>query len=185
MLFECWISVYDAGPTLHQHWFSIRRDGPAAGGHANFKGYIQCLRNDGLRRWPNITPTLVFSLIVTQDTRRETNVCVRLGHRLRRWPNLTQTLVKLDGQRHYTTGERSIRNEYWLPGSRLASSEYAVSVIKTVFSTNTVRLNLLILVNILKGLAQAKIIKKSVILFRLLNMTIWCKHVHRLELQKF
>ena len=36
----------------------------------------------------------------------------------------------------------------------------------------------------LKGLAQAKIIKKSVILFRLLNMTIWCKHVHRLELQK-
>ena len=39
--------------------------------------------------------------------------------------------------------------------------------------------------NILKGLAQAKIIKKSVILFRVLNMTIWCKHVHRLELQFF
>ena len=38
---------------------------------------------------------------------------------------------------------------------------------------------------LLKGLAQAKIIKKSVILFWLLNMTIWCKHVHRLELQKF
>ena len=37
----------------------------------------------------------------------------------------------------------------------------------------------------LKGLAHAKIIKKSVILFWLLNMTIWCKHVHRLELQKF
>ena len=37
----------------------------------------------------------------------------------------------------------------------------------------------------LKGLAQAKIIKKSVILFRALNMTIWCKHVHRLELQIF
>ena len=36
---------------------------------------------------------------------------------------------------------------------------------------------------VLKGLAQAKIIKKSVILFWLLNMTIWCKHVHRLELQ--
>ena len=35
----------------------------------------------------------------------------------------------------------------------------------------------------LKGLAQAKIIKKSVISFRVLNMTIWCKHVHRLELQ--
>ena len=39
--------------------------------------------------------------------------------------------------------------------------------------------------NYLKGLAQAKIIKKSVILFWLLNMTIWCKHVHGLELQKF
>ena len=37
----------------------------------------------------------------------------------------------------------------------------------------------------LKGLAQAKIIKKSVILFWLLNITIWCKHVHRLELQIF
>ena len=37
----------------------------------------------------------------------------------------------------------------------------------------------------LKGLAQAKIIKKSVIFFRVLNMTIWCKHVHRLELQIF
>ena len=38
---------------------------------------------------------------------------------------------------------------------------------------------------LLKGLAQAKIIKKSVILFRVFNMTIWCKHVHRLELQIF
>ena len=38
---------------------------------------------------------------------------------------------------------------------------------------------------ILKGLAQAKIIKKSVILFRFFNMTIRSKHVHRLELQIF
>ena len=38
---------------------------------------------------------------------------------------------------------------------------------------------------ILKGLAQAKIIKKSLILFRVLNMTISGKHVHRLELQFF
>ena len=37
----------------------------------------------------------------------------------------------------------------------------------------------------LKGLAQAKIIKKSLILLWLSNMTIWYKHVHRLELQKF
>ena len=37
----------------------------------------------------------------------------------------------------------------------------------------------------LKGLNEAKIVKKSVILFWLLNITIWCKHVHRLELQKF
>ena len=36
-----------------------------------------------------------------------------------------------------------------------------------------------------KGQSQAKITKKSVILLWLLNMTIWCKHVHRLELQKF
>ena len=37
----------------------------------------------------------------------------------------------------------------------------------------------------LKGLAQAKIIKKSVILFWLINTTIWCEHVPRLKLQKF
>ena len=37
----------------------------------------------------------------------------------------------------------------------------------------------------LKGLAHAKIIKKSVIFFWLLNITIWCKHVHRLELHFF
>ena len=37
----------------------------------------------------------------------------------------------------------------------------------------------------LKGLAQAKIMKKSVILFRVLNITIWCKHVQRLELLIF
>ena len=37
----------------------------------------------------------------------------------------------------------------------------------------------------LKGLAHAKIIKKSVILFWFLNMTIWCKQVYRLELQFF
>ena len=43
----------------------------------------------------------------------------------------------------------------------------------------------LVIVTCLKGLAQAKIIKKSVILFRVRNMTIWCKHVHRLELQIF
>ena len=43
----------------------------------------------------------------------------------------------------------------------------------------------IILTTTLKGLAHAKIIKKSVILFRVLNMTIWCKHVHRLELQIF
>ena len=37
----------------------------------------------------------------------------------------------------------------------------------------------------LKGLAQAKIIKKSVIVFWVLNMTIWCKHVQRLEVHFF
>ena len=38
---------------------------------------------------------------------------------------------------------------------------------------------------LIKEQAQAKIIKKSVILFWLINMTIWCKHVHRPEVQKF
>ena len=37
----------------------------------------------------------------------------------------------------------------------------------------------------LKGQSQAKIIKKSVILFWLFNMTIWCKHVNKLELHIF
>ena len=37
----------------------------------------------------------------------------------------------------------------------------------------------------LKGLAQAKISKKSVILFRVFSMTIWCKHVQGIELQFF
>ena len=46
-------------------------------------------------------------------------------------------------------------------------------------------LNRLINTYALKGHAQAKIIKKSVILFWLTNMTICYKHVHRLELQKF
>ena len=38
---------------------------------------------------------------------------------------------------------------------------------------------------VLKGLAQAEIIQKSVILFRVVNMTIWCEHVQRLVLQFF
>ena len=37
----------------------------------------------------------------------------------------------------------------------------------------------------LKRLNLPKFGKKSVILFWLLNMTEWCKHVHRLELQSF
>ena len=52
------------------------------------------------------------------------------------------------------------------------------------FQNTVIGLQLLKLIY-LKGLAQAKIFKKFVILFRLLNMTIWCNHVHRLELQKF
>ena len=37
----------------------------------------------------------------------------------------------------------------------------------------------------LKRHNQAKIVKKSVILFWILDKTISCKHVHTLELQKF
>ena len=50
------------------------------------------------------------------------------------------------------------------------------------------RINAKLVKEELKGLAQAKIIKKSVILFWVVNMTIWCKHVQsvqRLELQFF
>ena len=57
-----------------------------------------------------------------------------------------------------------------------------------LFCTANIVENLFIVTNnnnILKGLAHAKIIKKSVILFRVLNMTIWCKHVHRRKLQIF
>ena len=56
-----------------------------------------------------------------------------------------------------------------------------------VFLVNTRIQTNVSLIPDLKGLAQAKMIKKSVILFRFLNMTIWCKHVglHRLELQIF
>ena len=39
--------------------------------------------------------------------------------------------------------------------------------------------NTFILSTLIKGLNQAKISLKSVILFWLLNMTIWCKHVHK------
>ena len=46
-----------------------------------------------------------------------------------------------------------------------------------------------ILSEIKKKLNQAEIVKKSVILLWLLNMTldmtIWCKRIYRLELQKF
>ena len=37
---------------------------------------------------------------------------------------------------------------------------------------------------LLKRLAEAEIITKSIILVWLINMIIWCKHVHRLELHK-
>ena len=47
------------------------------------------------------------------------------------------------------------------------------------------RINAKLVKKELKGLAQAKIIKKSVILFWVVNMTIWCKHVQRLELHFF
>ena len=54
------------------------------------------------------------------------------------------------------------------------------------FNFRQIRWIITFLVNsLLKRLNQANIVKRSVILFWLLNLTIWCKHVHRLELQKF
>ena len=60
--------------------------------------------------------------------------------------------------------------------AKIAYYKQNINMWKTNFSLQHLKL---------KGLAQAKIIKKSVILFRVLNMTIWCKYVHRLELQIF
>ena len=69
---------------------------------------------------------------------------------------------------------------FWIPGLFiwLIVVVYYIPIIKRMYMY-------VFWLSTLKGLAQAKIIKKSVILFWLLNMTIWCKHVHRLELQKF
>ena len=69
---------------------------------------------------------------------------------------------------------------FWIPGLFiwLIVVVYYIPIINRMYMY-------VFLLSTLKGLAQAKIIKKSVILFWLLNMTIWCKHVHRLELQKF
>ena len=62
------------------------------------------------------------------------------------------------------------------------SSEPVNSPVNSLWLSQNSQTILMIFGSLLKGLAHAKIIKKSVILFRVLNMTIWCKHVHRLEL---
>ena len=68
----------------------------------------------------------------------------------------------------YSLRHGSILNQYWIEVAWGFSSYPSIYTYR-----------------LLKGQAQAKIIKKSVILFWLLNMTIWCKHDHRLELQFF
>ena len=62
---------------------------------------------------------------------------------------------------------------------------YVLFVISTFKLKNIKKRRMYLIKNTLKGRAQNKFKNKSVILFWLLNMTIWCKHVHRLELQKF
>ena len=69
--------------------------------------------------------------------------------------------------------------ENWLTGYQKANFHFGQS--STVGQTIMIG-SLLTQLN-LKRLNQAKIVKKSVSLFWILNMTIsWCKHVHRLEL---
>ena len=73
---------------------------------------------------------------------------------------------------------------------RLTSIQKMFSILHKIVKKNMV-INICIEVcdryncSMLKGHAQIWNHKKSVILFWLLNITIWCKHVHRLELQKF
>ena len=66
---------------------------------------------------------------------------------------------------------KNLRFEYCYPNSNL----YNHWITQCVLNLNQLK-------NIM---SRSKIIKKSVILFQLNNMTIGCKHVHRLELQKF
>ena len=103
-----------------------------------------------------------------------TNVEPMLGHRLRRWPNNGPTL---GGCLVFAGNDQSTGSTVVCPVINV-TIPYAVPFAISGFSLSCIRLQL-------KGLAQTKIIKKSVILFWLLNMTIWCKYVHRLELQKF
>ena len=72
-----------------------------------------------------------------------------LVHRLRRWTNVKKTLI----QRIVSAGKAGI-------------DTYVIHQFLIYFVVCKV------VVFYLKGLAQAKIIKKSVILFRVLNMTI-------------
>ena len=89
-----------------------------------------------------------------------------------------------------TPGVGKIPSEHGAATQRSFNAEPASQTVHQQSSTKTTWGQLLVFAcncknNRLKGLAQAKIIKKSVILFWFLNMTIWCKHVNRLELQKF
>ena len=72
-----------------------------------------------------------------------------------------------------------------IPGAELRTLAWKAAVLTTTLGPPPKLYFVRIKWILLKGLAHAKILKKSVILFWLLNMTIWCKHVHRLELQKF
>ena len=105
------------------------------------------------------------------------NVGSMLGQRRRRWPNiktaLDQCLVWVVSCNQFSG---------YINAVNLYSIGYCWP---TLDRPRLARFEVEWFFNILKGLAHAKIIKKSVILFWLFNMTISCKHVHRLELQKF
>ena len=98
----------------------------------------------------------LYPSIISTNTRRSTSVDLMLIHRLRRRLDNKPTLVQ-----------------------RLVFS--GISLRSPALPCKDKFGQIAICFSLLKGLAQAKII----ILFWLLNMTISCKHVHRLELQKF
>ena len=63
MLFYCWSTIFDAGPTLKQHWVKA-----------------SCLLD--ISR---------LSIINPANTRHWNNVSLMLAHRLRCWPSISQT----------------------------------------------------------------------------------------------
>ena len=105
------------------------------------------------------------------NTRRWPNAGLMLAHRLHRWPTISLVLgYHVVFGATLNVGQRHRRRANINPA--LIQS---IVTIAPACRYPQHEIHLLTL----KGHAHAKIIKKSVILFWLLNMTIWCKHVQK------